>query len=176
MVPACHALAPVNPCLCRLTSERANILRINNAIIVHTVGQSVFWDEDDNYMFISSVASLPTMCWIARRPPGCFSSQLSRRRTCSSKMTMVWPSAMRPSICRGDNRRFLSIIVKLVEEEECRGRSEQNYFDIIIKGREGEATRLYSREGKVLLRPRRIPMRSDPTLKCLGRSYTQTAK
>ena len=55
-----------------------------------------------NYAFISSVASLPTMCMMAKRPPGCLSSHESSFRTESSKITIVLPWAIKPSTVRRD--------------------------------------------------------------------------
>lgn len=54
------------------------------------------------YAVISSVASRPIMCKIARRPPGCLSSHELRRRTYSSKITIVSPSAIMASTASGD--------------------------------------------------------------------------
>ena len=53
------------------------------------------------YMLISFVASLPTMCIIARRPPGCLSSQPSSFSAFPSEMTILWPLAIIASTAPG---------------------------------------------------------------------------
>lgn len=64
------------------------------------------------YISSSSLASRPTMCNTAKRPPGCLLSQPLRRRTLPSLMTRTSPAAMRPSMARGLRIRSRSMMLQ----------------------------------------------------------------
>jgi hypothetical protein len=89
------------------------------------------------YAWISSVASLPTMCTIASRPPGCLGIQESSRRTTSSKMMMIWPSAMRPLISLGVIT-LSRAMVAMMRSGQQPGREEVLYRNRDTGGEDGE--------------------------------------